>query len=91
MFNLDAIVVVDETHVSKGKLVFARKCEAFANDIIDSLGYVLVRAGKSKIINLVKEKDLNATERGGIDGTIVRCTFEVELRREEDRVDMTLP
>ena len=87
MFNLDAIVVVDETHVSKGKLVFARESEALANDIINSFGNVLVRAGKSKIINLAKEKDLHATEPR----TVVRCAFEVELRREEDRVDMTLP
>ena len=78
--NLDAIV---ETHVGKGGLVFARKCEAFANDIIDSLGYVLVRAGKSKIINLAKEKDLIATERGGINGMIVFGTLEFDFGRED--------
>ena len=91
MFNLDAIIVVDKTHVSKGRLVIARESELLANDIIDSFGDLLVRAGESKIINLAKEKDLNTTERGGINGTIVRCAFEVELRREEDRVDVTFP
>ena len=96
LLNLDAIVVIDKTHLSKVRLVFARKSEALANDIITSFGNVLVRAGESKMINLAKEKDLNATERGGINctinnRTIVCCAFEVELRREEDRVDMTLP
>ena len=84
MFNLDTIVVIDETHVRKGRLVFARESEVLANDIIDSFGNVLVRAGESKIINLAKEKDLDTTKRGGVNGAIMCGTLEIESRREED-------
>ena len=84
MFNLDAVVVVDEAHVCKGRLVFARKSETLANNIIDSFGDLLVRAGESKIINLAKEKDLDTTKRGGVNGAIMCGTLEIESRREED-------
>ena len=38
LFDVYAIVVVDETHVGKGKLVLPRECQAFTNDVIDRLG-----------------------------------------------------
>ena len=89
LLNLDPVVVVDETHVGKGSSVFSRESEAFANDIIGSFGNVFIRAGESKIIDLAKEEDFDPTERGGVNGMIMRGAFKVELRREEDPIDMT--
>ena len=58
--------------------------EALSNDIIDSFGNVFIRAGKSKVIYLVKEENFDSTKRSGVNGTIMCGAFEVELRREED-------
>ena len=63
----------------------------FANDIIDSLGNVFVRAGKSKVINLAEEENFDSTKRSGVNCTIMCGALEVELGREEDRIDMTFP
>ena len=84
MFNLDSIIVVYETHIGKGWFVFAGKSKTLPDDIVDSLGNVFVRAGKSKIIDLAKEEDFDPTERSGVNRTIMRGALEVELWGEED-------
>ena len=85
------VVVIDKTHVGKGRFVFARESEALANDIIDSLDEDIVKAGESKIIGLAKEENFDSTERGGVNGTIVSGAFKVELRGKEDRIDTIFP
>ena len=77
LFNLDAIVVVNESHVSKGRLVFAGKSKTLSDDIVDSLGNVFVRASKSEVINLTKEEDFHTTERSRVNSTVVCGAFEV--------------
>ena len=52
LFDLDAVIVVDEAHVSKRRFVFTWESKTLADDIIDSFGNVLVRASKGKVINL---------------------------------------
>ena len=64
LFNVDSIVVVNKSHVSKGWLVLARESETFANNLIDGFGNILIRAGKSKVIDLAKQEDFGAAERG---------------------------
>ena len=91
MLNLNAIVVIKESHLSKGRLVFPRESEAPANDIIDSFGNVFIRTGESKIMDLAKEENFDPTEYGGVNGTIMCGALEVKLRREEDQTDMTFP
>ena len=91
MLNLDAIVVVDKTHVGKRRFVFPREHEALANDIIDSFGNVLIRASKREVVDLAEEENFDATERSGVNRTIVCGAFKVEFRREENQIDVALP
>ena len=81
---MDSVVVVDKAHVSKGRIVFARKSETLADYVIGGFSDVLVGASKSKVVDLAKEKDFDSAERGGVNRAIVCCAFEVEVRGEED-------
>ena len=54
LLDLDSVIVIDETHVGKGRLVFTGKSKTFSDDIIDSLGNAFVRASKSEVVNLAK-------------------------------------
>ena len=78
-----AIVVVNETHVGKGRFVLTRKCESFANDVIDCFGSSFIRASESKIVNLAEEENFDTAEPSRVNGTIVRCAFKVEFRGKE--------
>ena len=88
---MDSVIVVNEAHVSKGRLDFTRKSETLANDVIDGFSDVFVRASKGKVVDLAKEKDFDATERGGVNRAIVRSAFEVKVRGEENRIDVAFP
>ena len=48
LFNLNTLVVINETHVGKRGLVITREHKARTNDIIDSFGNVFVRAAPAK-------------------------------------------
>ena len=44
-------LVIDETRVGKGRLVFAGKSKTFSNDIIDSLGNGFIRASRWRLVH----------------------------------------
>ena len=86
LLNLTAIVIVNKAHVIVNKahvgkqgLVFTRNHKAFTNDIIDSVGNVLIGTGKSKVINLAEEKHFDPTKSGRVNCMVLAGAFEVEF------------
>ena len=88
---MHAVIIIDEAHVSKGRFVLTREHEAFANDVVDHFGDILIRTGESEIVNLAKEENFDTAERSGVYCTIMCGTSEIEFRGKQNGIDMAFP
>ena len=65
--------------------------KAFDNLVIETYGKRFIRASDSKIIHLVKEKDLGAFKDRRVDGVIMRRALETKLRGSQENGNVLFP
>jgi len=91
LLDLDTVEFGERAKIFKGRGSFGRVLEGSADNVIDLLRDSLRGGGDGEVVDLAEEEDVDATERGAIDGFVMSSMGEIEFRAEEDGVDLVLP
>jgi hypothetical protein len=88
---VNAVKIADKSKIDEGWLGFARKLEAFPDDIIYVDGSGFKTACHREVIHLSEKEHGFTIKVSSVYGAIMRGRVEAEVVGEEDGVDVFLP